>query len=105
LESGYKGKYHFVGQNLFSNYFKPFAISRNTAEMLYVQNEKGQVLSCDMNTKKYSYHQIDSASFIGGPVVLKGTDGNQLYSDFRHYLQGISVLYRNGLYQSTMRGN
>jgi phosphoglycerol transferase MdoB-like AlkP superfamily enzyme len=105
LESGYKGKYHFVGQNLFSTYFKPFAISRNTAEMLYVQNEKGQVLSCDMNTKKYSYHQIDSASFIGGPVVLKGTDGNQLYSDFRHYLQRISVLYRNGLYQSTMRGN
>lgn len=105
LESGYKGPYHFIGQNLFCNHFKPFAISRNTAEMLYMQNEKGQVLSCDMNSKKYSYHQVDSFSFIGNPVVLKGKDGKQLYSDFQHYLQGISVLYRNGLYQSTQRGN
>ncbi|MES2560501.1 MAG: sulfatase-like hydrolase/transferase [Bacteroidota bacterium] len=103
LESGYKGPYHFIGQNVFSNHFKPFAISRNTAEMLYMQNEKGQVLSCDMNTKKYYYHQIDSLSFIGGPIVLKGKEGKQLYSDFQHYLQGISVLYRNGLYQSTQR--
>lgn len=105
IESGYKGPYHFIGQNLFSSHFKPFAISRNTAEMLYMQNAKGQVLSCDMNSKKYTFHKMDSLSYIGEPVILEGNDGPQLYSDFQHYLQGISVLYRNGLYQATQRAD
>lgn len=103
IESGYKGPYHFIGQNLFSEYFKPFAVSRNTAEMLYLQNEKGQVLSCDMNSKKYTFHLLDSASFISPPYHPKAKDSVQLYSSFTHYLEGISVLYRNGLYQSTKR--
>jgi phosphoglycerol transferase MdoB-like AlkP superfamily enzyme len=103
-ESGYKGPYHFIGQYLFSKYYKPFAISRNTANMVYMQNNDGMVLGCEMNAKKLSYHTMTTDSYIGDPMhedsIVQKTEMGNL---FREYMQGLSAIYRNGQYQYSKR--
>jgi phosphoglycerol transferase MdoB-like AlkP superfamily enzyme len=100
-EAGYKGPHHFIGQNLFSINFRPFAISRHTGDLVYAQMNDGKVWIYDMAGKRQSMHQMDSNSYTGRPIE------NDLQTDlaFKTYMQGLSVIYRNGMYQYKVRCN
>jgi phosphoglycerol transferase MdoB-like AlkP superfamily enzyme len=104
-EAGYTGTYHFMGQNLFSKDYHPFAISRTTGDAVYMQMSNGKVFIRDMTSLRQSMHQMDKDSYIGDAIVSDTASQGEMDQFFKTYMQGISVIYRNGLYQYKVRNN
>ncbi len=97
-ECGYNGEYHFAGQNLFSIDFKPFAISRNTEASLAYHYEN-KVFFTDLQYGGDSYYFLDSLSYPSIKFDPSESERNSTQNFLKNYLEGLSVIYRDGLYQ------
>ena len=97
-ECGYNGSYHFIGQNLFSTDFKPFAISRNTETALAYHYEN-KVFFTDLQYGGDSYYYLDSLSYPAIKFEPSVSERNNTQKFLKQYLEGLSVIYRDGLYQ------
>lgn len=97
-ECGYNGSYHFIGQNLFSADFKPFAISRNT-ETAIAYHYNNKVFFTDLQYGGDSYFYLDSLSYPAIKFEPSDTERNKTQNFLKQYLEGLSVIYRDGLYQ------
>lgn len=97
-ESGYNGSYHFIGQNLFSSDFKPFAISRNT-ETALAYHYDNKVFFTDLQYGGDSYFYLDSLSYPAIKFEPSDSERSTTHEFLKKYLEGLSVIYRDGLYQ------
>ena len=97
-EIGYDGSYHFIGQNLFSPDFRPFAISRNT-ETALAYHYKNKVFFTDLQYGGDSYYYLDSLSYPAIKFEPSVAERIETQNFLKQYLQGISLIYRDGLYQ------
>lgn len=97
-EIGYEGTYHFIGQNLFSNYYKSFSISRNTETALAYHYEN-KVYFTDLKYGGDSYYYLDSLSYPSIKFEPSLLERNKTQSFLKNYLEGLSVIYRDGYYQ------
>ena len=98
-ECGYNGAYHFIGQNLFNADFHPFAISRNTQAALAYHYEN-KVYFTDLQYGMSSYYMLDSLSYPSKKFEPSEEERTRTKNFLKNYLEGLSVIYRDGLYQS-----
>jgi phosphoglycerol transferase MdoB-like AlkP superfamily enzyme len=96
--SGYVGNYHFIGQPLLNKNFNSFSVSRDYGSTVYLTKDSF-VMRWDLEKQKQEIFILDSTSHFGTVKYTNQVTSNQMDAFTRKYLQGLSVIYRNGLYR------
>ncbi len=97
-ECGFTGAYHFIGQNLFDKDFLPFSISRNT-ESAILFSRGNHIYITDFQYGGERFYLIDSLHNISESFIPSDYERSETISFVKKYVEGLSAIYRNGLYQ------
>ena len=85
-ELNYKGKYHFIGQDIFASNYKPFAYARDYNNNLYLF-EDSVILKYNLESNLFKN--------IVGSINVKTENVDFL----KCYIQTITYIFRNGKYR------
>jgi phosphoglycerol transferase MdoB-like AlkP superfamily enzyme len=91
----FPGAFHFIGQDIFSQSFKPVAFSKPYGNEVLL-NIDGRIIRYYFETKKAIYYRLEGKHLIEQPAEQgRHADMEELLA---HYLQSTSCIFRNGSY-------
>ncbi len=98
FETGYKGKFNCLGQNLFDKNYRAFAFSKDYESQITLC-EDDIAMQWDMRTNAPKYFKIDETKHLTLEEQIPSKAKIEMKYFAENYLQAISYIYRNGRYR------